>query len=216
MQKWLGRSAYQIVTLTDWLTVNSIKIQRLYSTKSLHDKLIRQKWQMKKRFVILVCNFIQFNWWMNFISYIHKQTEPQWVNQTAIVERNRASFHSGAKIVMIINWSKLSWVFQRSRFSEPKFVQLQALPFVYRIAFMNCFTENMATFADFIQQQEDQDGVRFSWNMWPSSRLEATRMVIPLACLYTPLKERTDLPPIQYDPVLCTKPACRAILNPYW
>jgi len=74
----------------------------------------------------------------------------------------------------------------------------------------------MATFADFIQQQEDQDGVRFSWNMWPSSRLEATRMVIPLASLYTPLKERADLPPLQYDPVVCTKPQCRAILNPYW
>lgn len=74
----------------------------------------------------------------------------------------------------------------------------------------------MATFAEFIQQQEDQDGVRFSWNMWPSSRLEATRMVIPLASLYTPLKERVDLPPLQYDPVLCTKQQCRAILNPYW
>lgn len=74
----------------------------------------------------------------------------------------------------------------------------------------------MATFADFIQEQEDRDGVRFSWNMWPSSRLEATRMVIPLASLYTPLKERTDLPPIQYEPVLCTKQQCRAVLNPYW
>jgi len=73
----------------------------------------------------------------------------------------------------------------------------------------------MATFAEFIQQQEDQDGVRFSWNMWPSSRLEATRMVIPLSALYTPLKERPDLPPVQYDPVLCTKQQCRAILNPY-
>ncbi|ELU11239.1 hypothetical protein CAPTEDRAFT_163091 [Capitella teleta] len=73
----------------------------------------------------------------------------------------------------------------------------------------------MATFQDFIQQNEDRDGVRFSWNVWPSSRLEATRMVVPLGCLYTPLKERADLPPIQYDPVLCTRPNCRAVLNPY-
>ncbi|XP_050407148.1 protein transport protein Sec23B [Patella vulgata] len=73
----------------------------------------------------------------------------------------------------------------------------------------------MATYQEFIQQNEDRDGVRFSWNVWPSSRLEATRMVVPLGCLYTPLKERPDLPPIQYDPILCTRPTCRAILNPF-
>lgn len=73
----------------------------------------------------------------------------------------------------------------------------------------------MATYQEFIQQNEDRDGVRFSWNVWPSSRLEATRMVVPLGCLFTPLKERPDLPPIQYDPVLCTRPTCRAILNPF-
>ncbi|XP_074663106.1 protein transport protein Sec23A-like [Tubulanus polymorphus] len=73
----------------------------------------------------------------------------------------------------------------------------------------------MTTYQEFIQQNEDRDGVRLSWNVWPSSRLEATRMVVPLGCLYTPLKERPDLPPIQYDPVLCTKPSCRAVLNPF-
>ena len=35
----------------------------------------------------------------------------------------------------------------------------------------------MTTYQDFITQNEDRDGVRFSWNVWPSSRLEATRMV---------------------------------------
>ena len=78
------------------------------------------------------------------------------------------------------------------------------------------FSQNMATYQEYIQQNEDRDGVRFSWNVWPSSRLEATRMVIPLGTLYTAVKERPDLPPIQYDPVLCTRPTCRAILNPYW
>lgn len=73
----------------------------------------------------------------------------------------------------------------------------------------------MATYQEFIQQNEDRDGIRFSWNVLPSSRLEATRMVVPLGALFTPLKERLDLPPIQYDPVLCTRPTCRAILNPF-
>jgi len=39
-------------------------------------------------------------------------------------------------------------------------------------------------------------------------------MVVPLGALYTPLKERPDLPPIQYDPVHCSRQTCRAILNP--
>ena len=61
----------------------------------------------------------------------------------------------------------------------------------------------MATYLEFIQQNEERDGVRFSWNVWPSSRLEATRMVVPLACLLTPLKERPDLPPVQYELQTC-------------
>ena len=35
----------------------------------------------------------------------------------------------------------------------------------------------MSTYQEFIHQNEDRDGVRFSWNVWPASRLEATRMV---------------------------------------
>ncbi|KAI9360878.1 protein transporter SEC23 [Pilaira anomala] len=63
---------------------------------------------------------------------------------------------------------------------------------------------------------EEQDGIRFSWNAWPSSRSEATKAVVPIACLYTPLKEREDFieSPIWYEPVTCKAP-CRAILNPY-
>ncbi|XP_046848297.1 protein transport protein Sec23A-like [Xenia sp. Carnegie-2017] len=72
----------------------------------------------------------------------------------------------------------------------------------------------MTTYQEFIQQNEDRDGVRFSWNVWPSSRLEATRMVVPIGCMYTPLKERPDLPPICYDPVMCSRSSCKAILNP--
>jgi len=89
---------------------------------------------------------------------------------------------------------------------------------VFEHLLYSCFLgkDSMTTYQEFIQQNEDRDGVRFSWNVWPSSRLEATRMVVPLSCLYTPLKERPDLPPIMYDPVACTRPNCRAILNPFW
>ncbi|CAG8478725.1 3005_t:CDS:10 [Funneliformis mosseae] len=64
------------------------------------------------------------------------------------------------------------------------------------------------------EEIEEQDGTRFSWNVFPASRLDATRTVVPISCLYTPLKEREDLPPIFYEPVTCKAP-CRAILNPY-
>lgn len=72
----------------------------------------------------------------------------------------------------------------------------------------------MATYQEYIQANEDRDGIRLSWNVWPSSRLEATRMVVPVGALYTPIKERPDLPPIQYEPVVCTRGSCKAILNP--
>jgi protein transport protein SEC23 len=72
----------------------------------------------------------------------------------------------------------------------------------------------MATYEEYIQQNEDRDGIRFTWNVWPSSRVDATKLVVPLACLYQPFKERNDLPPIMYEPVLCTRTTCRAILNP--
>ncbi|OLL24880.1 Protein transport protein SEC23 [Neolecta irregularis DAH-3] len=53
---------------------------------------------------------------------------------------------------------------------------------------------------------EEQDGVRLSWNVWPSTRLEASRTVVPIAALYTPLKERDDIPPVQYEPIACKQP----------
>ncbi|KAI9806019.1 MAG: GTPase-activating protein S23 [Piccolia ochrophora] len=61
---------------------------------------------------------------------------------------------------------------------------------------------------------EDRDGLRLSWNTFPSSRMEASRLVVPIGALYTPLKERPDAPLLQYEPVTCKAP-CRAVLNPY-
>ena len=44
---------------------------------------------------------------------------------------------------------------------------------------------------------------------------EASRLVVPIGALYTPLKEKTDTPLLQYDPVACKAP-CKAIINPFW
>lgn len=77
---------------------------------------------------------------------------------------------------------------------------------------------------DVFSQWEEIDGVRFSWNTFPSNRTDAHKLVVPISCVYSPLKERANnenegdsapIPPIPYDPVVCRAP-CRGILNPYW
>jgi protein transport protein SEC23 len=80
---------------------------------------------------------------------------------------------------------------------------------------------------------EDRDGLRLSWNVFPSSRMvsksheynsayrnaeisqEASRLVVPIGALYTPLKEKPDTPLLQFEPVICKAP-CRSVLNPFW
>lgn len=46
--------------------------------------------------------------------------------------------------------------------------------------------------AEFVELEE-QDGVRMAWNVWPNSKLEATKCVVPLSIFYTPLKRVRNL-----------------------
>eukprot|EP01089_Gocevia_fonbrunei_P021955 TRINITY_DN8693_c0_g1_i1.p1 TRINITY_DN8693_c0_g1~~TRINITY_DN8693_c0_g1_i1.p1 ORF type:complete len:746 (+),score=179.00 TRINITY_DN8693_c0_g1_i1:39-2276(+) len=59
----------------------------------------------------------------------------------------------------------------------------------------------------------DSNGIRYSWNVWPTSRLESTRMVVPVGAMYTPLKKIPNMRVLNYEPVRCR--TCPAILNPY-
>ncbi|KAG7118012.1 Protein transport protein SEC23 like [Verticillium longisporum] len=61
---------------------------------------------------------------------------------------------------------------------------------------------------------EDRDGVRLSWNVLPSTRMEASRLVVPIGALYTPLKEKPETPLLHFEPVTCKQP-CRSVLNPF-
>ncbi|KDD75245.1 hypothetical protein H632_c788p0, partial [Helicosporidium sp. ATCC 50920] len=67
----------------------------------------------------------------------------------------------------------------------------------------------MAEFAE----MEEVDAVRMVWNVWPASRLEAAKSVIPYGAIYTPIKKISSLQVAEYEPVLCK--ACGAALNPY-
>lgn len=66
-----------------------------------------------------------------------------------------------------------------------------------------------------VHGQEALNGVRMSWNIWPSTRLDATRIVVPLGCLYSPLKVTDNLQLVEYEPVVCRHRDCGAALNPY-
>ena len=37
---------------------------------------------------------------------------------------------------------------------------------------------SMSTYQEFIHQNEEKDGIRFTWNMWPSTRIEAAKLVM--------------------------------------
>lgn len=62
-------------------------------------------------------------------------------------------------------------------------------------------------------QREDLNGIRFSWNVWPTNRIDAVMCSVPIGCLYTPLKQIQGHQPLSYEPVACRQ--CRCILNPY-
>jgi protein transport protein SEC23 len=64
-------------------------------------------------------------------------------------------------------------------------------------------------------EQEDLNGIRFSWNVWPQTRMDATRIVVPIGCLFTPLKQTAALSLVEYDPVVCRNRNCNSVLNPY-
>ncbi|ODV69300.1 hypothetical protein HYPBUDRAFT_100895 [Hyphopichia burtonii NRRL Y-1933] len=65
------------------------------------------------------------------------------------------------------------------------------------------------------EEIEDINGIRLAWNTFPSTKAEAQKIVVPTGALYTPLKYREDLPLASYDPVWCSNPSCKSILNPY-
>ncbi|KAK8887156.1 Protein transport protein Sec23A [Tritrichomonas musculus] len=62
-------------------------------------------------------------------------------------------------------------------------------------------------------QVEDLNGIRFTWNVLPTNRVDANNCALPIGCLYTPLKQIPDHQPVPYQPVTCQR--CRCVLNPY-
>ena len=61
---------------------------------------------------------------------------------------------------------------------------------------------------------EHATGARFSWNYWPATRSDAQKIVVPVGCMYTPLKRLEGMSMVGYEPVQCRTRDCAAVLNP--
>ncbi|GLT78665.1 hypothetical protein SLA2020_501930 [Shorea laevis] len=60
---------------------------------------------------------------------------------------------------------------------------------------------------------EAMEGLRWSWHSWPTTKTDATSLIIPLSVMCTPLMQSAELPLLPYDPLLCSH--CSAVLNPF-
>ncbi|CAL8992145.1 unnamed protein product [Prunus brigantina] len=60
---------------------------------------------------------------------------------------------------------------------------------------------------------EGIDGVRMTWNVWPRTKVEASKCVIPLAACISPIRAHSDIPTLPYAPLRCK--TCSAALNPF-
>jgi len=65
-----------------------------------------------------------------------------------------------------------------------------------------------------VRSGEGINGLRMSWNIWPCSQPDANRIVVPLGCLYTPLKATDSLQLVEYEPITCKAAGCGGVLNP--
>ncbi|CAN0898590.1 Protein transport protein SEC23 [Linum grandiflorum] len=58
---------------------------------------------------------------------------------------------------------------------------------------------------------EGLDGVRMTWNVWPRTKVEASKCVIPLAACISPIRHHPDIPTLPYAPLRCK--TCASPLN---
>ncbi|TYG98924.1 hypothetical protein ES288_A10G156200v1 [Gossypium darwinii] len=60
---------------------------------------------------------------------------------------------------------------------------------------------------------EGIDAIRMTWNVWPRTKVEASKCVIPLAASIAPIRPHTDIPMLPYAPLRCK--TCSAVLNAF-
>ncbi|XP_077249912.1 protein transport protein SEC23 E-like [Tasmannia lanceolata] len=61
-------------------------------------------------------------------------------------------------------------------------------------------------------EMDGSDGVRMTWNVWPRSKVESSKCVIPIAASFSPILPLPSIPLLPYSPLTCK--TCKCILNP--
>jgi protein transport protein SEC23 len=64
-----------------------------------------------------------------------------------------------------------------------------------------------------LNEAEEKDNVRFSWNIFPSTSVESKKLICPLGCLYTPLRKGSNPTRVKYGPITCT--TCKNVISPF-
>lgn len=59
----------------------------------------------------------------------------------------------------------------------------------------------------------ENGSVKFNWNVFPLTRLENTKLVTPLGCLYTPFDDKSEIPQTASIPITCG--TCDNHINPH-
>ncbi|MCL7024876.1 hypothetical protein MKW94_005137 [Papaver nudicaule] len=57
------------------------------------------------------------------------------------------------------------------------------------------------------------DGIRMTWNSWPTTKLDANKIIIPIAISISPIRSHPDIQILPYTPLRCK--TCSCILNPF-
>ena len=62
-----------------------------------------------------------------------------------------------------------------------------------------------------IISNDEQNGIKFVWNVLPSSRTDATKIVVPVGFHYNPIIKNENLSLLEYEPLKCR---CGSIISP--
>lgn len=63
------------------------------------------------------------------------------------------------------------------------------------------------------EEYEDHTGLKYSFNLFPRTKQQEKRCVLPISCLYQPLRPKDDPVVLESPPLPCGN--CKSILNPY-
>ncbi|XXG41471.1 hypothetical protein AAC387_Pa01g1921 [Persea americana] len=71
----------------------------------------------------------------------------------------------------------------------------------------------MAEMAGSTADVDGIDAVRMTWNVWPRSKVDASKCVVPISAAISPIRPSPEVPVLPYLPLRCR--SCVSTLNPY-